>query len=373
MNDKLHPALAEHAMEAELQLERERHRKTWRQLEQVTGLLQRSLDYFTEPGMPEDLLQEYRTALSQQAEPIGAAKPDQLIESAPIGLAKPGSLSVTPLSEPAPAQDERSASGVTIEKDMFGTVHIKLGDFDYIQIQYQYPYTDNASQNVLAKRIVELLTRPAQTEQQPIRMPPSPYMPGVEPESMTDYERGEAQGRCDIWEEVRSMNAAPIAQTEQPEHFDDRAVDRFAAAMKAKLAKARGKGRGGWFDRLQCSEKRLAQMLVEHLRKGNEGTFEDVANFAMMLHQRGEDPQVLADAAEAPIKKARGEALELGVRALESKVAQPEQSGLVAKLERCKLTNEESKHHSFAGATYWNNAVTACIAVLSAQGSSSDE
>jgi len=70
--------------------------------------------------------------------------------------------------EQAPAQDELPAGGVTIEKDIFGTVHIKMGDFDYIQIQYQYPYTDNASQNVLAKRIAELLTRPAQTEQQPI-------------------------------------------------------------------------------------------------------------------------------------------------------------------------------------------------------------
>jgi hypothetical protein len=37
---------------------------------------------------------------------------------------------------------------------------------------------------------------------------------------------------------------------------------------------------------------------VEHLLKGNAGTFEDVANFAMMLHQRGADPQLLADAAK---------------------------------------------------------------------------
>ncbi|GEM_PF-1021857 len=121
----------------------------------------------------------------------------------------------------------------------------------------------------------------------------------------------------DVLSELQD-SAAPIAQT-APQHPDDAAVDRFAAAMKAKLAKSRAKGRGGWDDPNVCSVEFLAKLLVEHLGKGNAGTFEDVANFAMMLHQRGADPMVLAEAAEAPIKKARGEALELGVRALESK------------------------------------------------------
>jgi len=93
--------------------------------------------------------------------------------------------------------------------------------------------------------------------------------------------------------------AAPIAQT-APQHSDDAAVDRFAAAMKAKLAVARAKGRGGWDDPNVCSVEFLAQLLVEHLGKGNTGTFEDVANFAMMMHQRGADPKVLAEAAPQP-------------------------------------------------------------------------
>ena len=80
-------------------------------------------------------------------------------------------------------------------------------------------------------------------------------------------------------------------------HPDNAAVDRFAAAMKDKLAKAREKGRSGWNDPAQCSVEFLAKLLVEHLSKGNDGTFEDVANFAMMLHQRDADPQVLAAAA----------------------------------------------------------------------------
>ena len=93
----------------------------------------------------------------------------------------------------------------------------------------------------------------------------------------------------------RAMLAAAPAQPAV--HPDNAAVDRFAAAMKDKLAKAREKGRSGWNDPAQCSVEFLAKLLVEHLSKGNDGTFEDVANFAMMLHQRDADPKVLAKAA----------------------------------------------------------------------------
>jgi len=82
-------------------------------------------------------------------------------------------------------------------------------------------------------------------------------------------------------------------------HPDDVAVDRFALAMKAKLADARAKGRTGWDDPAQCSVGYLAQLLVDHIGKDNAGNFEDVANLAMMLHQRGADPSVLAEAAGA--------------------------------------------------------------------------
>ncbi|WP_374936533.1 hypothetical protein [Klebsiella pneumoniae] len=81
-------------------------------------------------------------------------------------------------------------------------------------------------------------------------------------------------------------------------HKDDIAFDHFATACKAKLENARVKGRGGWEDPEQCTNELLAKLLVGHLLKGNAGTFEDVANFAMMLHQRGADPQVLVDAAK---------------------------------------------------------------------------
>ena len=80
------------------------------------------------------------------------------------------------------------------------------------------------------------------------------------------------------------------------QHHDDLAVDRFATAMRTKLTAARAKGRSGWDDKDSCSGEHLAQLLIEHLAKGNTGTFEDIANFAMMLHQRGEDPQLLRTA-----------------------------------------------------------------------------
>lgn len=87
---------------------------------------------------------------------------------------------------------------------------------------------------------------------------------------------------------------AALAGELPEQHPDDAAVDRFAIAMKAKLAAARRKGRGGWDDPEACSVEFLADLLVGHVGKGNPGNFEDIANLAMMLHQRGADPAALA-------------------------------------------------------------------------------
>jgi hypothetical protein len=76
-----------------------------------------------------------------------------------------------------------------------------------------------------------------------------------------------------------SPAVAPVAL-----HSDDAAVDRFAAAMKAKLAKKREEGRGGW-DGPDCSAKILSDLLRAHVDKGDPL---DLGNLAMMLHQRGE-------------------------------------------------------------------------------------
>jgi hypothetical protein len=75
------------------------------------------------------------------------------------------------------------------------------------------------------------------------------------------------------------------APKEAARKIDEDGVDNFAVAMKAKLAKKRDDGRGGWQDKEQCSAEFLSQLLREHVEKGDPV---DVANLAMMLHQRGE-------------------------------------------------------------------------------------
>lgn len=83
----------------------------------------------------------------------------------------------------------------------------------------------------------------------------------------------------------RAYTAEQQAAREAQQHPDDEAVDRFAAAMKAKLAEARAKGRAGWNNDEPGMQQRLSDMLREHVEKGDP---RDVANFAMFLHQRDE-------------------------------------------------------------------------------------
>lgn len=69
------------------------------------------------------------------------------------------------------------------------------------------------------------------------------------------------------------------------QHPDDAAVDALATAMKAKLAKQRAKGYGGWNDKVQCSQQFLSALLRRHVDKGDPV---DVANFCAFLLARGE-------------------------------------------------------------------------------------
>lgn len=81
------------------------------------------------------------------------------------------------------------------------------------------------------------------------------------------------------------LHAFVYTQPQPAQHPDDEAVDRFARAMKVKLAKKRGEGRGGWGDERVCPPGTLQQMLIDHLEKGDPV---DIGNFAMMIWSRGE-------------------------------------------------------------------------------------
>lgn len=74
------------------------------------------------------------------------------------------------------------------------------------------------------------------------------------------------------------------------QHPDDAAVDRFAVAMKAKLAKKRAEGLGGWDDPEQCHIDYLAHLLSEQIHSRATLDLVDIGNFAMMIFNRGEAP-----------------------------------------------------------------------------------
>lgn len=93
-----------------------------------------------------------------------------------------------------------------------------------------------------------------------------------------------------------------------PQHPDDEAVDRFAAALKQKLAQKRREGRGGWQNPDECKVGELADALMRHTFKGDPV---DVGNFAMMLHQRAAPNHVLGLAAERAAKQHVGAAVAL--------------------------------------------------------------
>ncbi|HFK2947307.1 TPA: hypothetical protein ACGY8F_002265 [Stenotrophomonas maltophilia] len=90
---------------------------------------------------------------------------------------------------------------------------------------------------------------------------------------------------CTMRHAAELQAALAARQPVADQHPDDLAVDAFATAMKAKMADARAKGRGGWEDPAQCTADDLSRMLRDHVDKGDP---RDVANFCMMLHQRGE-------------------------------------------------------------------------------------
>lgn len=105
------------------------------------------------------------------------------------------------------------------------------------------------------------------------------YKDGKRPDTFNPYARiAELESQL---EAIGAGGVEPLAA----DHPDDAAVDALAALMKAKLAKQRAKGYGGWNDKTQCPQQRLSDMLRAHVDKGDPV---DVANFCAMLSARGE-------------------------------------------------------------------------------------
>jgi hypothetical protein len=67
-------------------------------------------------------------------------------------------------------------------------------------------------------------------------------------------------------------------------HIDDKAVDLFAADMKARLKFLREtKGKSGWDD---CDPQVLADGVMRHLEAGKKDSLLNAANYMMMMHLR---------------------------------------------------------------------------------------
>ena len=101
-------------------------------------------------------------------------------------------------------------------------------------------------------------------------------------------------------------SAATVHAAMPTQHPDDAAVDALAALMKAKLAKQRDKGYGGWDT--DCSRERLSELLRNHVDKGDPV---DVANFCAFLSARSEG---IAPLAQADARDADGEAFRTAAR-----------------------------------------------------------
>lgn len=99
-------------------------------------------------------------------------------------------------------------------------------------------------------------------------------------------------------EALTALSAALSVCAEPVAHTDDLAVDRFAAAMvkgfsaemKAKLTKKREQGVTGWDDPEVCHIDYLVSLLMQQIHERAVLDPIDIANIAMMIHERGETP-----------------------------------------------------------------------------------
>lgn len=177
-----------------------RHRKG--EVQQLRGLLRRSLDYFTEPGMPEDLLAEYRAALSHQAEPTDTFTAVDMATAAARGF-RDGQAAV----EQALAQDERKTFEVEIPD--ISAIYDGRSFIPYRSLEAGERLMTVAQHLRIEKQLRAALTRPAQTEQQPVCWASS--------SALAKLQNGRNNSPCVLTDGPAEFNDTPLYAAPQPE------------------------------------------------------------------------------------------------------------------------------------------------------------
>lgn len=190
-------------------------------------------------------------------------------------------------------QDEKLSNlheALASEKKKVDIVLEKYGDL-ILQLDQEVE-KNRMKDKQIAEMTGELAAKRVKAQKTPRQT--SSFQEGLEAAAKTADQFGESEDEDEVL--MASMIAPAIRslRAENPSpHSDDAAVDRFAAAMKAKMADARAKGRHGWDDYEDVSDEWLASLFWGHLRKLNAGNFEDLANLLMMLWNRHASPSVL--------------------------------------------------------------------------------
>lgn len=98
---------------------------------------------------------------------------------------------------------------------------------------------------------------------------------------------GEVTKQVQLLAQGQQAPSCPTTMAIAPSHKDNTGVEVLAAAMKNKMRVCRVRGKGGWDDPKKCSVEMLLSLLQREVSKGVEVDPVDVANYAMMIYNRG--------------------------------------------------------------------------------------
>ncbi len=169
-------------------------------------------------GKTLELIDRIDAFLSRQPEPTDTYTAVDMATAAAQGF-RDGQAAM----EPAPAQDERTAfeawvmqHNTAVREDYDDTDENAPEDIRLDRQGGVYIWANAEAAWFAWKARSALDTRPAQTEQQPIRMPPRPEVDVETAENLKredGYFSGFHEGAREMWDDISRMNSAPIAQT----------------------------------------------------------------------------------------------------------------------------------------------------------------